>query len=244
MRQIVLDTETTGLDPLQGHRVIEIGCVEINNRRLTGKHFHYYLNPDREVDEAAIEVHGLTSQFLADKPRFRQIETEFLEFVRDAELVIHNAPFDIGFLNAELKLTSSSVNDMDAVCTVLDTLQLAREKHPGQRNNLDALCKRYSVDNTQRELHGALLDAEILADVYLTMTSGQSSLSLRQDNTQENNRRKEARRLDPDRPPLTVLRATAEELAEHGKRLAEIDESSGDGCLWLQLEAESGQAPR
>ena len=241
MRQIVLDTETTGLDPLQGHRVIEIGCVEINNRRLTGRHFHYYLNPDREIDEAAIEVHGLTSQFLADKPRFHQVEKEFLEFVRDAELVIHNAPFDIGFLNAELKLTPSPVNDMDTVCTVLDTLQLAREKHPGQRNSLDALCKRYGVDNTQRELHGALLDAEILADVYLVMTSGQSSLSLRQENSPDGDRRKVARKLDPNRPPLTVLMASETELAEHRSRLAEIDKQSADGCLWLQLEGESAQ---
>ena len=166
MRQVVLDTETTGLDPQQGHRVIEIGCVEIQNRRLTGRHFHQYLNPDREIDEAAIEVHGITSQFLADKPRFGQVEANFLEFVSGAELVIHNAPFDIGFLDHELKLSGSGQGKMANFCAILDSLLLARDKHPGQRNNLDALCKRYGVDNTQRDLHGALLDAEILADVY------------------------------------------------------------------------------
>ncbi|HBJ88683.1 MAG TPA: DNA polymerase III subunit epsilon, partial [Gammaproteobacteria bacterium] len=175
MRQVVLDTETTGLDPQQGHRVIEIGCVEIQNRRLTGRHFHQYLNPDREIDEAAIEVHGITTHFLADKPRFEQVEADFLEFVSGAELVIHNAPFDIGFLDYELKLSGSGQGKMANICAILDSLVLAREKHPGQRNNLDALCKRYGVDNTQRDLHGALLDAEILADVYLLMTSGQSS---------------------------------------------------------------------
>ena len=182
MRQIVLDTETTGLDPKQGHRIIEIGCVEIENRRLTGRNFHCYLNPDRDIDTAAIEVHGLTRQFLSDKPRFKQIEDEFLEFVTGTELIIHNAPFDIGFLDSELTLFSSSNQSINSICNVLDTLILARE-NPGQRNNLDALCKRYGVDNTLRDLHGALLDAEILADVYLVMTSGQSSLSLREEST-------------------------------------------------------------
>ncbi|GAB5500031.1 MAG: DNA polymerase III subunit epsilon [Pseudohongiellaceae bacterium] len=237
MRQIVLDTETTGLDPKQGHRVIEIGCVEIQNRRLTGRHFHYYLNPDRDIDEAAIEVHGLTREFLANKPRFKQIADEFLEFVSDAELVIHNAPFDIGFLDAELIHMHSSVERMADVCSVLDSLLLAREKHPGQRNSLDALCKRYGVDNTQRELHGALLDAEILADVYLIMTSGQSSLSLRDDDEDENAGRAVIRELDPDRAPLPVLSASSEELAAHQSRLQDIAQSSGDKCLWLELDA-------
>jgi DNA polymerase-3 subunit epsilon len=237
MRQIVLDTETTGLDPKQGHRVIEIGCVEIQNRRLTGRHFHYYLNPDRDIDEAAIEVHGLTREFLANKPRFKQIADEFLEFVSDAELVIHNAPFDIGFLDAELIHMHSSVERMADVCSVLDSLLLAREKHPGQRNSLDALCKRYGVDNTQRELHGALLDAEILADVYLIMTSGQSSLSLRDDDEDENAGRAVIRELDPDRAPLPVLSASSEELAAHQARLQDIAQSSGDKCLWLELDA-------
>lgn len=236
MRQVVLDTETTGLDPLQGHRIIEIGCVEIQNRRLTGKHFHRYLNPDREIDAGAIEVHGLTTDFLADKPRFHQIETEFLEFVRGAELVIHNAPFDMGFLNNELKLTNTEQNSLDPICSVLDTLLLAREKHPGQRNNLDALCKRYGVDNTQRQLHGALLDAEILADVYLLMTSGQSSLSLVEEQTEVAARNLRKRKLDPKRPALNIVRASAEELQQHQERLQEIHEKSGQNCLWLELE--------
>ncbi len=235
MRQVVLDTETTGLDPQQGHRVIEIGCVEIQNRRLTGRHFHYYLNPDRDIDEAAIEVHGLTREFLSDKPRFAQIEAEFIDFVRGAELVIHNAAFDIGFLDAELKRNSSSVQDMGSICAVLDSLLLAREKHPGQRNNLDALCKRYGVDNTQRELHGALLDAEILADVYLLMTSGQSSLSLK-DESEESNQGVQVRKLDPDRPPLRVIKANQAELAAHQERLDEIARASGDACLWQELD--------
>lgn len=237
MRQIVLDTETTGLDPAQGHRVIEIGCVEIQNRRLTGKHFHCYLNPDREIDAAAIEVHGITSEFLSDKPRFHQVEDEFVEFVRDSELIIHNAPFDIGFLNAELKRTPSAIPTMGEICAVLDTLQLAREKHPGQRNNLDALCKRYGVDNTQRELHGALLDAEILADVYLFMTSGQSSLSLREEESAGSRGQAAVRSLDPGRAALPVLAASEEELAEHRERLQEIHAASGESCLWLQLES-------
>ena len=236
MRQVVLDTETTGLDPQQGHRVIEIGCVEIENRRLTGKHFHRYLNPDREIDEAAIEVHGITSQFLADKPRFEQVENEFLEFVAGAELVIHNAPFDIGFLDHELKRSGAARGKMADFCAILDTLVLAREKHPGQRNNLDALCKRYGVDNTQRDLHGALLDAEILADVYLVMTSGQSSLSLREEQVEQTVASRKAREFDPDRPPLKIVAATADELERHEARLDEIDKASEEGSLWRRSE--------
>ena len=172
MRQIVLDTETTGLEPAQGHRIIEIGCVEIIDRRLTGNHYHQYLQPDREIDEGAIEVHGISNEFLQDKPRFADVVDDFMDFVRGAELVIHNAPFDVGFLNHELKLLDGSNETIEKICTVLDTLALARKMHPGQKNNLDALCRRYEVNNAHRELHGALLDAEILADVYLLMTGG------------------------------------------------------------------------
>ena len=236
MRQIVLDTETTGLDPQQGHRIIEIGCVEIENRKLTGNHFQVYLNPDREIDEAAIEIHGLTSEFLADKPRFHQVEQEFIDFVNGAELIIHNAPFDIGFLDYELDQTKSSNQNLAQFCKVLDTLIFAREKHPGQRNSLDALCKRYEVDNTQRTLHGALLDTEILADVYLAMTSGQSSLSLKEEPARANDASRNIRKLDPNRPRIPVPGANAEELKQHQNRLEEIDKQSTDGCLWLKLE--------
>lgn len=239
MRQVVLDTETTGLDPSQGHRVIEIGCVEIINRKLTNRHFHCYLNPDRDIDAGAIEVHGITPAFLADKPRFYQIESEFLAFVDGAELVIHNAPFDIGFLNEELARSDSTNTSMDSFCTVLDSLVLARQRHPGQRNNLDALCKRYGVDNTQRELHGALLDAEILADLYLVMTSGQRNLLLKDEESPEQRSESRATRTAKKRPKLDVIKASEEELAAHFDRLTEIDSSSGDGALWLTLDRTS-----
>lgn len=239
MRQVVLDTETTGLDPSQGHRVIEIGCVEIINRKLTNRHFHCYLNPDRDIDAGAIEVHGITPAFLADKPRFYQIESEFLAFVDGAELVIHNAPFDIGFLNAELARSDSTNTSLDSFCTVLDSLVLARQRHPGQRNNLDALCKRYGIDNTQRELHGALLDAEILADLYLVMTSGQRNLLLKDEETPEQRSESRATRTAKKRPKLGVIKASEEELAAHFDRLTEIDSSSGDGALWLTLDRTS-----
>jgi DNA polymerase-3 subunit epsilon len=239
MRQVVLDTETTGLDPSQGHRVIEIGCVEIINRKLTNRHFHCYLNPDRDIDAGAIEVHGITPAFLADKPRFYQIESEFLAFVDGAELVIHNAPFDIGFLNAELARSDSTNTSMDSFCTVLDSLVLARQRHPGQRNNLDALCKRYDIDNTQRELHGALLDAEILADLYLVMTSGQRNLLLKDEESPEQRSESRATRTAKKRPKLDVIKASEEELAAHFDRLTEIDSSSGDGALWLTLDRTS-----
>lgn len=238
MRQVVLDTETTGLDSAQGHRVIEIGCVEIDNRKRTGKHFQCYLNPDREVDAGAMEVHGLTSHFLADKPRFHQVESAFLEFVKGAELIIHNAPFDIGFLDRELQGTNTEALNMASFCDVMDSLLLARKKHPGQRNSLNALCKRYAIDNTHRQLHGALLDAEILADVYLVMTSGQSSLLLNEQETVDFRRRRQAKKRDTGREQITVVKAQKDELEAHQKRLQEIAESSEDGCLWLQLGAE------
>ena len=238
MRQIILDTETTGLDPLQGHRIIEIGCVELENRKLTGNRYQCYLNPGREVDIAAMEVHGISDEFLADKPVFAQVEAEFIEFVRGAELLIHNAPFDIGFLNNELRLSNAGNGQMEDLCSVLDTLVLARAKHPGQRNSLDALCKRYAVDNTQRELHGALLDAEILADVYLMMTSGQSSLSLHDEPEEVMKRRRRARKYDPQRTPLRVIVAGSDELRAHQDRLQEIEKSSEQGCLWLDLDSD------
>lgn len=238
MRQIILDTETTGLDPLQGHRIIEIGCVELEDRKPTGNHYQCYLNPEREVDIAAMEVHGISNEFLADKPVFAQVEAEFIDFVRGAELLIHNAPFDIGFLNNELRLSNAGNGPMEDLCQVLDTLVLARAKHPGQRNSLDALCKRYDVDNTQRELHGALLDAEILADVYLMMTSGQSSLSLQDESEEVLKRRRRARKFDPQRTPLRVIVAGTDELRAHQDRLQEIEKSSEQGCLWLDLDTD------
>lgn len=239
MRQIVLDTETTGLEPSQGHRIIEIGCVEMIDRRLTGRHFHVYLNPDREIDAGAIEVHGITNDFLADKPRFAQVAGDFLDFVRGADLIIHNAPFDIGFLDHELALLGADQPRMGALCSVTDTLIMARQRHPGQRNSLDALCQRYAVDNSQRDLHGALLDAEILADVYLAMTGGQTALSLAgDDNSAEGGSRGETlRRLPADRPALPVLQASEAELAAHEQRLAAIDKASGGACLWRRASA-------
>jgi DNA polymerase-3 subunit epsilon len=238
MRQIVLDTETTGLEPQQGHRIIEIGCVEMINRKLTGRHYHQYINPEREVDQGAIEVHGITNEFLQDKPRFAAIVTEFWEFVRGAELVIHNAAFDIGFLNHEFaRLNQAPVT---TECAVLDTLALARQKHPGQKNSLDALCKRYGVDNSHRDLHGALLDAEILADVYLLMTGGQTALELGSDNqtsAQQTSGPISLGRISSDRRPLRVIRASATELDAHQNKLKVIDKASGGNCLWLKQEA-------
>lgn len=234
MRQIVLDTETTGLDPAQGHKIIEIGCVELLNRRLTGNHLHVYINPQREIEAAALEVHGITNEFLADKPLFADVAQSFIDFVDGAELIIHNAPFDIGFLDHELAALKRGYKPMSEYCSVLDSLVMARKKHPGQKNNLDALCKRYMVDNTQRELHGALLDAEILADVYLMMTGGQSSLSLGYEESVQQDRGVAAQKLESRRKPLKVIRATTEEMAAHEARLQEIDEKADNGCLWLK----------
>ncbi|HEB92810.1 MAG TPA: DNA polymerase III subunit epsilon [Gammaproteobacteria bacterium] len=232
MRQIVLDTETTGLEPKQGHRIIEIGGVELVNRRLTGNHYHQYLQPDREIDEGAIEVHGISNEFLADKPRFADVVTDFLDFVRGAELVIHNAPFDVGFINHELALLSDDGGRIEDLCGILDTLSLARQMHPGQKNNLDALCRRYGIDNAHRELHGALLDSEILADVYLTMTGGQTDLLL--DGQSEGGQAAVGaiRRLVQERAPLRVIHASADELAAHEARLTAIDKACGGQCLW------------
>lgn len=241
MRQVVLDTETTGLDWAEGHRIIEIGCVEIANRRLTGNTYHQYVNPDRKIDAAAIEVHGITNEFLADKPRFADIAGDFLAFVDGAELIIHNAPFDVGFLNNELRLFAGQAPEsikIDALCRITDSLALARSRHPGQKNDLDSLCRRYYIDNSSRTLHGALLDAEILADVYLAMTGGQAGLF-------EDPRTaavagpavSEIRRIDPNRPALTIIPADADELTAHQALLEEIDRKSGGQCVWKKLIA-------
>ncbi|MDG2472064.1 MAG: DNA polymerase III subunit epsilon [Pseudomonadales bacterium] len=234
-RQIVLDTETTGLEPSQGHRIIEIGCVELVDRKLTGKHYHQYIQPEREIDQGALEVHGISNEFLADKPVFSRIVDEFLAFVDGAELIIHNAPFDIGFLDHELTLAASHVKKMGKICSVVDSLVLARSKHPGQKNNLDALCKRYAVDNAKRELHGALLDAEILADVYLMMTGGQTSLGLDAKALAEGaqSEKNAPLTLNKDRSRLAVLAASQAELDAHQALLSVIDKKSDGQCLWL-----------
>lgn len=236
MRQIVLDTETTGLEPSQGHRIIEIGCVELLNRRLTGNHYHQYLQPDRDIDEGAIEVHGISNEFLMDKPAFADVVEDFMSFIRGAELIIHNAPFDVGFINHELKLLGKNYGQVEEQCTILDTLALARKLHPGQKNSLDALCKRYDVDNSHRELHGALLDAEILADVYLLMTGGQTSLLLSGQEESVQASVTDIRRVVNDRPRLRVINANDTELTAHEARLQAIAEASGGNCLWGNLK--------
>lgn len=236
MRQLVLDTETTGLEPAAGHRIIEIGCLELLDRKVTGNRFHVYLNPDREVDPGAVEVHGLSNDFLADKPRFSDIAADFLRFIRSAELIIHNAPFDVGFLNHEFRMIEG-YQSLDEYCGVLDTLAMARKKHPGQRNSLDALCKRYNVDNKHRTLHGALLDAEILAEVYLAMTGGQTLLILEPDAPDElNSPRSEGTFFKTtqgtQRPALNVIRCSENEATEHERLLAIIDKASGGQRIW------------
>jgi DNA polymerase III subunit epsilon len=233
MRQIILDTETTGLDPALGHRILEVAGVELVNRRLTGNHFHRYINPERDSEEGALQVHGLTSEFLSDKPRFREISAELLDYVKGAELIIHNAPFDIAFLNHELSLLD--LKPITEYCpNVRDTLRMARELHPGKRNNLDALCERYQVDNSGRTLHGALLDAQLLAEVYLAMTRGQDSLIMEVERTPAV---LAAERLSRAQLSLVVPRATDEETAAHERQLADIDKASHGRCLWRRLEA-------
>lgn len=231
MRQVVLDTETTGLEPKQGHRIIEIGALELVDRQLTGRQFHAYINPDREIDQGALEVHGITQEFLRDKPRFDEIADDLMAFIGGAELVIHNAPFDIGFIDNELSLSGHRHASVTAVATVLDTLELARDLHPGQRNSLDALCKRYEVDNSSRSLHGALLDSEILADVYLAMTGGQSDLGLSLESAATADEDDEGE-LPVEHPVLTVLRASEEELLLHEARLEDIEKQSDGHCLY------------
>jgi DNA polymerase III subunit epsilon len=234
MRQIVLDTETTGLEPAEGHRIIEIGCVEIINRRPSGRTFHQYLNPEREIDRAAEDVHGLSRAFLADKPRFHEVAAEFVEFVAGAELVIHNAAFDVGFLDAELARLDPPGPVVAEVCKVLDTLMLARQLHPGQRQSLDALCKRYDVDNSGRDLHGALLDAQLLAEVFLAMTGGQAELGLGAETGATAAGRKRRKKINRKGLQLVVQRATDEELAAHEAALDRLDKLGGGPCLWRQ----------
>ncbi|WP_455203751.1 DNA polymerase III subunit epsilon [Kaarinaea lacus] len=236
MRQIVLDTETTGLETAQGHRIIEIGCVEIIDRQLSGNHYHQYIQPDREIDEGAIEVHGISNEFLVGKPRFADIVADFLTFVKGAELIIHNAPFDVGFINHELKLLDGGHSSIESLCTITDTLALARQRHPGQKNNLDALCKRYDVDNSHRDLHGALLDAEILADVYLRMTGGQTALLLEGQSKNQDSTASGIKRVSTERAPIRVIRATEDETQAHQQRLEAINKASKGKCVWLEEE--------
>ncbi len=232
VRQVMLDTETTGLEWRQGERVIEIACVEMVSRKLTGRHFHCYLNSGRAIGAGAQAVHGLTDEFLADKPKFAAIAEELLEFVRDAELIIHNAPFDVGFLDNELALIGKE--SLKTGCeSITDTLKMARELRPGKKNNLDALCSEFGVDNSNRQLHGALLDAELLAEVYLAMTRGQESLMM----DLEMGSAEMAALITGERPPIRVQTATAEELAGHESVLAEIDKESKGKCLWRALTA-------
>ena len=241
MRQVVLDTETTGLSVEEGHRLIEVGCIELVDRRLTGRSFHRYLNPEREIDAGAIEVHGITLEKLAHEPRFAEVAEELLVFLGQDELIIHNAAFDLGFLNAELARCGLGHEPLERRCAVMDTLLLARQRHPGQRNSLDALCKRYQIDNSQRQLHGALLDAQILAEVYLAMTGGQVTLTL--DSLAAG---RASRAGEPD--DLTIRRsrdgrwvivsASEDERVLHERMLAELDQLSGGRCLWRQLETD------
>lgn len=233
MRQIILDTETTGLEPALGHRILEIAGVELVNRRLTGNNFHRYVNPERDSEEGALQIHGLTGEFLADKPRFREIVDEFLDYVSGAQLVIHNAPFDVAFLNHELNLLDR--RPVSEYCPeIIDTLRMARELHPGKKNNLDALCERYQVDNSARTLHDALLDAKLLAEVYLAMTRGQESLMM---DVQQAARDAGGPELGVNEAlELVVLRADAAELAAHEKLLSDIDRASGGACVWKKME--------
>ncbi|MBS4686204.1 DNA polymerase III subunit epsilon [Aeromonas sobria] len=237
-RQIILDTETTGMNtsggPIyMGHRIIEIGCVEVVNRKLTGNHYHVYIKPDRLVDPEAIQVHGITDAYLADKPPFRQIADDFIEFIRGAELIAHNAPFDVSFMDYEFSKLGLDFKTAD-ICSITDTLAMARDIFPGKRNNLDVLCDRYGIDNSHRTLHGALLDAEILADVYLLMTGGQTKLNLASENSEnENNQDTSIRRLESNRPALNIVRASAEDLALHEARL-DLVQKKGGSCLWRE----------
>ncbi|WP_299021718.1 DNA polymerase III subunit epsilon [uncultured Photobacterium sp.] len=237
-RIIVFDTETTGMNMTgphyEGHRIIEIGAVEIINRKLTGNSFHVYIKPDREIDAEAVDVHGITDEFLLDKPSYKDIHEEFMEFIRGAELVAHNAPFDIGFMDYEFSKLGRPIGKTEDFCKVTDTLEMAKRLFPGKRNNLDVLCSRYGIDNSHRTLHGALLDAEILADVYLMMTGGQTSLALSSGNSDSDDGAESTiRRLASGRKALKIIRASADELQAHESRL-DIIEKKGDVSLWRQ----------
>ena len=222
-RQIVLDTETTGLEPAQGHKIIEIGCVEMVNRRLTGNNYHQFLQPDREIDEGAQAVHGISNEFLADKPRFADVVRDFIDYLDGAELIIHNAPFDVGFINHELKLIGAEYGDVATYCTVIDTLVMARKMRPGKKNNLDILCKEYEVNNAHRELHGALLDAELLSEVYLRMTGGQSALLLDDEVANSDTTNTSVRKLSANRKPIKIIHASDEELQAHQAIIEKMD---------------------
>ena len=230
MRRIVLDTETTGLEPAEGHRIIELAALELHDRRATGRHFHRYVNPERGIDFAATEVHGLTVEDLADKPRFTEIADEFLDFVQGAELLIHNAEFDVAFLNAELERSGRA--RLETVCTISDTLAMARDMHPGKKNSLDALCERYAVDHSKRTLHGALLDAQLLADVWLAMTRGQETLDIVM---AAPDAPAMALSSSPLRASLVVVRASDEELAAHAAMCERIERESKGRCLWMRI---------
>ena len=230
-RQVVLDTETTGMNKdgliYVGHRIIEIGCVEVINRRLTGRHYHVYVQPDMLIDPEAMAVHGITDEFLYDKPRFSEIADEFIDFIKGADLVIHNAPFDVGFMDQEFRFLNKKTQPTEEIATVTDTLAMAKKMFPGKRNNLDILCDRYGIDNKHRVLHGALLDAEILADVYLLMSGGQKDLNLANNESGKNDT---GRRLRQNLSPLSVIHANQEELTEHESRLDLVQKSGS--CLW------------
>lgn len=240
MRQVILDTETTGLSPKQGHRIIEIGCVEMQNRRLTGKSYHVYINPDREVDAGAVAVHGITDDFLEDKPYFADCISELIAFIKGAELVIHNAPFDVGFLEHEFKLAKEkSWYSLSKHCEITDTLKMARKKHPGKKNNLDALCKRYQINNAHREKHGALLDAEILAEVYLAMTGGQSTLNLEaaatlqtQHNISDTSQMSKSQQFSQ----LAIILPNTAELAEHQVLVTKLAKAINFDPVWRKIE--------
>ncbi len=241
MRIVALDTETTGLEISEGHRVIEIGCVELENRRLTGREFRRLLNPGRSVDAAAFAVHGIGDEDLADKPVFADVEAEFIEFIAGAEVIVHNAAFDVGFLEHELSMTDSETAKLDSVCEITDTWLMAKAKHPGQRNSIDSLCRRYDIDTSARQKHGALLDAQLLAQVWLAMTGGQINLMLGEESGAAGQQRAHRERETPG-APLVGHPPSAEELAAHRKLLEKIDALAGAGCLWLQLESENRRA--